>query len=572
VSDDTPSIALVVDGRQWRGRFGRYSGEILRAEGLSDYQEVELSEVTGALLARFGLVLLAGCGAVAGLAELLATYVQAGGRLILIRPPAELAPLAGLCPRWQATPGAALLVEAGPPGFGTFPYEPVQVAGPVDLFDVRPGTTVLARTVSGRWPVSSVPAIVERSLGQGRVLAFLYDLPHSVARLRQGDPDLAGHDTDGLDGVRPNDAQQWQIDAAGGHLPQAELHQTLLARAVEWLCPWPLPRLWHLPGDAQALLVLTGDLCSDRPDSDLVAEASMAEAGGGRLTYYLHQKASLEPQTAAALRRRGHSLSIHPFAEPFSAPEMDATLARHLAAFETRFGGRPRTVRHHRLQWLGWAEQAGIEQRHGLRMDLNFTTARPLRNGYLFGAGRPLPFVAESGEVLPVWQQPTHFEDDLVLGGHEISLGVGTEEACALYDDLLDGARRRWHSVLAVNLHPANYAGYSGDWGRHLVAQTAARGVPIWDAERWLAFTEARAALRVRRPRPARGGGTGWRLDVPRAVDDADLLLLVPQHFAGAGLEAPADGPEIEHFGWRYRGLPLRGAPAVIEARYAVTT
>ena len=372
-------------------------------------------------------------------------------------------------------------------------------------------------------------------------MAFLYDLPHTVARLRQGDPALAGYDTDGLSGVRPNDAQQWQIDPAAGHLPQAEVHQALLARAVEWLCPWPLPRLWYLPGEAQALLVLTGDLCSDRPDAWLVDEAALAERHGGTMTFYLHERASLDPQTAAGLRQRGHSLSIHPFAEPFSAPTMDETLGRHLTAFEARFGGRPRTVRHHRLQWLGWAEQAALEHRHGLAMDLNFTTARPLRNGFHFGAGRPLPFVAETGEVLPVWQQPTHFEDDLLLGGHEISLGIDTREACALYDDLLDGARRRWHTVLAVNVHPGNYAGYSGDWGRHLVAQTAAQGVPIWDAERWLRFTRARAAVCPRRPLPLPGGGPagagpGWRIDVPRGTDEAGLMLLLPLRFAGQEL------------------------------------
>jgi hypothetical protein len=586
-SADLPSVALIVDGRQRRARFGRYAGEILRAEGLGEVHEIELAGVTAAGLAglaRFGVVVLAGCGAVPGLPELLAAYVEAGGRLLLIRPPAELAPLAGLRPLSRALPDAALLVEPGGAEsrrapLGGFPYEPLQVAGALDLYHPDPGTTVLARAVAGRWPVGSHPAIVERlspagAAGPaGSVVAFLYDLPHTVARLRQGDPALAGYDTDGLSGVRPNDAQQWQIDPAAGHLPQAEVHQALLARAVEWLCPWPLPRLWYLPGEAQALLVLTGDLCRDRPDAWLVDEAALAERHGGTITFYLHERASLDPQTAAGLRQRGHSLSIHPFAEPFSAPTMDETLGRHLAAFEARFGGRPRTVRHHRLQWLGWAEQAALEHRHGLAMDLNFTTARPLRNGFHFGAGRPLPFVAETGEVLPVWQQPTHFEDDLLLGGHEISLGIDTREACALYDDLLDGARRRWHTVLAVNVHPGNYAGYSGDWGRHLVAQTAARGVPIWDAERWLRFTRARAAVCPHRPLPLPGGGAtgagpGWRIDVPQGTDEAGLMLLLPLRFAGQELRIPADGPVLDLFGWRYRGVALRGAPAAFDALY----
>jgi len=413
--------------------------------------------------------------------------------------------------------------------------------------------------------VEAYPAIVERSVGQGRVLAFLYDLPHTVARLRQGDPALAECDTDGLVGVRPSDAVQWQIDPRAGHIPQAEIHQALLARAVEWLCPWPLPRLWYLPGEAPALLILTGDLCSDRSDDWLVEEAALAERCGAGLTYYLFEKTAFAPETAAALERRGHTISIHPYAVPFSAPSMDETLGRHMAHFAERYGVRPRTVRHHRLQWLGWAEQAKLEQQHGLEMDLNFTTARPVRNGYSFGAGRPIRFVDEGGAVIPVWQQPTQFEDDLVLGDHEISLRVSSEEACAMYDALLADAIRRWHTAIAVNLHPGNYMRYSGEWGRHLVAQTAARGVPIWKPERWLDFVKARASLRVRRP----AGGEGrWRVDVPDGAASDDLMLLVPERFGSRLLREPGAGATFEVYGWRYRGVPLRGAPAALETEY----
>ena len=572
-------VAVVVDARQRRARFGRYAAAILGAEGIGDVHVLELADLEGeggaAALARFGVVVLAGAGAVPGLSELLGGYVVAGGRLLLLRQPAELAPLAGVRTLMRVLPDAALLVDRSSAALGGFPYEPCQLAGPLELYAAEPGTAVHARGVSGRWPVEPHPAVVERAAGEGRVLSILYDLPQTVARLRQGDPDLAGYETDGLEGVRPSDAQQWQIDPAAGHLPQAELHQALLARAVESLAPWPLPRLWYLPGDASALLVLTGDLCTDKPDDWLVDEAALAERNGGTLTFYLNQNTAFAPETAAALRARGHSLSIHPYAVPFSAPAMDATLGRHLAAFEARFGGRPETVRHHRLQWLGWTEQADLEARHGLTMDLNFTTIRPVRNGYSFGAGRPLPFVSSGGEVLPVWQQPTHFEDDVVLGTHEISYGVDTAEACRLYDELLADAAGRWHTVLAVNLHPANYGTYSGDWGRHLVTQTAARGVPIWDAERWLRFTRARADLCRRLPGPVRLPGPGrpadgaaWRVDVPAGAAGAALLLLLPERFEGAALRHPDDGPEITLNGWRYRGLPLRGAPAALEVRY----
>ena len=115
-----PSIALVVDPRQRRNRFGRYAGEILLAEGIGDFQEVQLAEVTLDQLRRFGVVVLTNCGAVSGLLEMLAEYVQAGGRLLLSQPALELAPLLDLQPLWQSRPGASLLVDSRSPAFGGF--------------------------------------------------------------------------------------------------------------------------------------------------------------------------------------------------------------------------------------------------------------------------------------------------------------------------------------------------------------------------------------------------------------------------------------------------------------------
>ena len=569
------SVGLVVDARQRRNRFGRYAAEILRAEGIGDLEVVELSTLEGdrALqeLRRFGVVVLTDCGTVPGLAERLGEYVEGGGRLVLLRPAVELASLAGLEPRYRARANAGLLVDSASPAFGGFPYEPLQVIGAVDVYRPLPGTTVVARTVAGDWPVEPYPAIVECAAGQGRVLSFLYDLPHTVARLRQGDPELAEVDSDGLVGVRPSDAIQWQADPRTAMIPQAEVHQALLARAVEWLCPWPLPRLWYLPGTAQSLLVLTGDVCTDRNDDWLMEEAALAERYGGTLAIYLNEQTAFSQEKAARLVERGHALSIHPFAVPFSAPHMDATLGRHLAGFRQRYGIRPRTVRHHRLQWLGWAEQAKLEQRHGLALDLNFTTARPVRNGYLFGAGRPLRFVDEAGRVIDTWQQPTQFEDDLILGDHEISLRIGTAEATALYQQLLDESVARWHSVIAVNLHPGNFMRYSGDWGRFLVSVSAASHVPIWDPERWLTFTQARDALRVARPQGDHGH---WRMDVPDGSASRDLTLLVPLRFSGQPLDVPDAAPTagseavVELYGWRYRAVPLQGAPVSLDAVY----
>lgn len=564
------TVALVLDSRQRRSRFGRYAAEIVRAEGLGDPHILQLAELSGQQLVRYGVVVLASCGAVDGLDATLAAYVESGGRLILLRPALELAPLAGLEPLHRASIDSRLLVNSASPPFGSFPYHPIQLLVPLDAYRVvDAGVTVHARSVTMPWAIDSHPVIVERAIGRGRVLAILYDLPQAVAHLRQGDPQLAEVDTDGLTGVRPNDAQQWRIDPTAALIPQAEVHQALLARAIEWLSPVPLPRLWHLPGEARSLLVLTGDLCSNRPDQWLLDEGALATKHGATLSLYLHVGTELDRETVTQLLAGGHSLSIHPFAVPFSVPHMDLTLERHLRVFAERMGRfgapRPHTVRHHRLQWLGWAEQARLEVKHGFGMDLNFTTARPVRNGYMFGAGRPLRFVHESGEIMDCWQQPTQFEDDLILGDHEISLRIGTAEACTLYDQLLDDSLVRWHSVIAINLHPGNYARYSRDWGDHVVSSTARKGVPIVSADNWLAFIQARDAVRLATPRSA---GDLWHFNVAHAPPAGDLTLLIPEQFVGGTVGRPAQNA-ITHYGWRYRTAPL--TEGGVEITYAVS-
>jgi hypothetical protein len=585
MSDQSPTrssrssrgIALLRDSRQWRARFAPYLGEILTAEGLGQCDELELSELTIRRLRQYGVTIVPECGPTQELLDVLGPYVDGGGQVIVFRPGGALLELAGLRSLSRVRRGAHLLLETGRGPYAGFPYEPLQIPGPVDLCQVDQAT-VVARVVSGTWPVEPYPAVTVRALGAGRIVAFCYDLARAVARLRQGDPELAESDTDSFSGTRPSDSIIDQMAPELGHVPQAEVHQALLARTVEWLASWPQPRLWYLPGEARSLLVLSGDGCARPPEEAYLSEAALVEQAGGHLTYYLTEDTALSPPAAAALRARGHELSIHPFAQPFSMPSMEATLASHLRSFGQQFGIRPRTVRHHCLQWLGWAEQAKLQHTFGLDMDLNFVTTRPVRNGYLFGAGRPLRFVDEAGALIDAWQQPTQFEDDIILGQHEISLRVDTAMAAGLYDALLDDAIHRWHSVIAVNLHPANYVRFSGEWGRHLVASTASKGVPIWNAERWLAFTADRARLRLLGPAPldaaqdAKGRGLPgqrWHVGVDGATHARDIVLLLPLTFRDARLQEPADGPDYRIHGWRYRGLPLDSGALRATVRYA---
>ncbi len=89
-----PILLVVNDGGS--SPYGRYLGEILRAEGLNLYEVKDLSTVVAGDLSSHDLVILAETGLSSGQAALFSGYVSGGGRLLAMRPDAQIAGLFGL--------------------------------------------------------------------------------------------------------------------------------------------------------------------------------------------------------------------------------------------------------------------------------------------------------------------------------------------------------------------------------------------------------------------------------------------------------------------------------------------
>ena len=110
---------------------------------------------------------------------------------------------------------------------------------------------------------SSFPAVVATAHGDGRAVIYTFDLAASTVRFHQGRPEQAStgaypdYDSDGM--YKANDLFVGCLDERLLDLPQADLHQDLFVRALEWLAPHPLPRIWHFPGDAPAAALFDGD-------------------------------------------------------------------------------------------------------------------------------------------------------------------------------------------------------------------------------------------------------------------------------------------------------------------------
>src|SRR5215471_2033306 len=79
-----PILLVVNDAAP--NKFGRYIGEILRAEGLNAFAVAQLGAVTANDLSGYRLVVLAETPLTSAQASLLNSYVNGGGRLLALRP------------------------------------------------------------------------------------------------------------------------------------------------------------------------------------------------------------------------------------------------------------------------------------------------------------------------------------------------------------------------------------------------------------------------------------------------------------------------------------------------------
>src|SRR6185369_8725983 len=93
VAPSNDPILLITDPAD---PFSRYYTEILRAEGLNDFDVADLATVDADALSDHIAVLLAATAVTDEHAAMLTDWVREGGNLIAMRPSAKLAPFAGL--------------------------------------------------------------------------------------------------------------------------------------------------------------------------------------------------------------------------------------------------------------------------------------------------------------------------------------------------------------------------------------------------------------------------------------------------------------------------------------------
>jgi hypothetical protein len=490
--------------------FTSYYAEILRAEGLNEFEVKDADEVTAQTLAGSDVVLLAQRTLSDEQVVMLSDWVQAGGNLIAMRPDAKLAALLGLQPASGSVDEGYVKVDtATAPGAG-ITAATMQFHGRADLYTLA-GAREVAALYTDADTGTANPAVTLRDVGanNGQAAAFAYDLARSIVYTRQGNPAWAGDSRDGQDGpirsdnlfygAKPGDVQTDWVNLAKVTIPQADEQQRLLANLITEMLRdrLPLPRLWYFPRGEKAAVVMTGDDHGAggtagqfaRFASESPAGCSIADWECIRATSYLYPGAPLTDGEVAAYQADGFELGLHltTNCDNFTAESLEANWVDQLAEFSAKWPSlvSPRTNRTHCIAWSDWVGEPKAELAHGVRFDTNYyywpeawVQDRP---GMFTGSGMPMRFADLDGSLIDVYQAATQITDE---SGQEIPKHIKA---------LLDGALGAdgYYGAFTVNMHTdqSNHAGANA-----IVAEAKARSVPVVSARQMLDWVDARNA------------------------------------------------------------------------------
>ncbi|MBN2309393.1 MAG: hypothetical protein JXR94_10505 [Candidatus Hydrogenedentes bacterium] len=550
---------LVTRSDQPENRYGLFARDILVAEGLTGFGAVDLAAEPLPDLGAGDLALVTRCVLTRAQCRALLDSATAGAGVVVLQPQQGLAEEIGLRPEYRVLNPGYIQIRDGYPGSGA----PIQAHLPVPRYAVpeaADGLDVMAEAFGADWAGAGWPAVVKARVGKGWIVLFLYDLAEAVARIRFGNPDLAGYATNGrFSWPHTFDLFVDHLDPRVAHLPQADFHGQLLARALTDVAPQPLARLWYYPEAGQrtaGVFQSDGDMSTPEQFESL---AAALERRGGTATFYLMEDTRLSEATVAALRARGHTFAPH--VNPRERDEelefaMPEALADETARFRARFGACSPTLQCHCAPWAGYLSIVPAHIANGYRLLFGYIPW-PVEfwGKYLCGSGRPMKFFDRDGTGYDCWQQPIMVMDDATLVE---KLGGSPEVAMAEFDAAFDAAVQTSHTATPILSHPVSFCTYSSRVIEHCLDRLHAEDAPIFNGDQWLAFQDRRAAVRLEQACAADG-----TLTIHVSGLEGRLPLMVPLAAGGAPAVcvdgAPANAGVLRRLGQEYCVVQLDG-------------
>ena len=550
LSTAAPSAAanpiLLVVNNTAAAPFGDYLGEILLAEGLNEFDIVQLSALTAGDLTSHAMTILAETALSAPQATLLTTYVNGGGGLVAMKPDAQIKDLfslgtaAGALNNGYSRINGNAILDGFAPGIG-FPSESLQIHVPTDQYPIsNPGLAVAVATLySNGDTATSYPAVVLARAGAGKAAAFLYDLGRNVAYTRQGNPANADVNADNnfyapgypvfavpdLFQTVGNTTTTW-IDRDRMNIPQADVQQRLFARLVRNFAAAqvPLPQFWYFPKGSKSLVVMTANNGSSNAER-FTQVTSVTEKYGGTVTFFMESGAvgEMPGATLQTYINKGHEAGAQPsaFYDSDTVPGVDfSTLEEGFASVGNTFTGtnpyatipRSAAVRSYGRAWKGWTGGAEVAAVNGYSMDFNYANVGATKlspsiftpwlqkpdgtwpHGYLNGSGQTMRFVKADGTVLPVYQQLTQLVDIQLLAiidefGYE---NLTVDEGVTVCKQAIDASISKDYAALTLELQTVYFYAQVSDWLDQCLAYASANGLLIWNAGHWTQFTQLR--------------------------------------------------------------------------------
>ncbi|MEX6689955.1 DUF4082 domain-containing protein [Danxiaibacter flavus] len=518
--------------------FSRYTVEILRAEGLNEFNAMDISQVTTSVLNSYDVVVLGEMSISSAQATMFSDWTNAGGTLIAFRPNAQLSALLGITQTGSTLSDKYIKVDTSTISTRGIVSQTIQYHGTADLYNLN-GATSLATLFSDANTATTYPAVTIKTAGTGTAVAFTYDLAKSVIYTRQGNPAWAGQKRDGqIDPIRSDDQffPDW-IDFSKIAIPQADEQQHLLANLIikNSLKRKPLPRLWFLPKGFKAAVVMTGDDHGDagmQPRFDInISESptacSVKDWECIRSTGYLYVGSTFTNALAKHYDSLGFEVALHVNTNcgNVTATQYQSFITDQMSAFSSTLPGvpTPSTNRNHCITWSNWSTVPEVEVANGIRLDANYYYWPDAwihgMSGMFTGSGVPMRFAKINGELIDCYQLTTQMPDESNLTFPNF------------IDTLLDKATgpEGYYGVFTANMHFDN-PDHPG--ANAIVASAKAHSVPVVSAKQMLDWLDARNAVSYTN---MSWNGSSLTFTLTAGADARNLQCMIP-HASAAGM------------------------------------
>jgi hypothetical protein len=475
-----------------------YYREILKSWGVFSCREIDLGKLRNLDPVR-SPVLICPSGSVAN-ADPIIAFAEGGGQVVCVLPEGDLAKAAGLKKEKPKKLPLRLRVTAFQvPGLAG---EALPVVGRAINYHADPNVDLLAYLCQpGRYEGESA-GIVETRRGQGRLIVFAFDPALAVLHLRQGDPERADFIPQGGDCARPSHMAADLGPYDSEWIPHADLLCQVLVTTVSRYIPFPLPTLWHLPGQSKGILLYSGD--EDNADvawnDDEMAALTRL---GLRMSLYIIPSKTKSTGSDVGRYLEHHDVGPHPNLRPFDgrpvAERLNA-LEEEILLFEKKFGHKARTIRNHCAAWAGYLEPIEILERLGVEMESSYVSGTHQRarvSGFYsgFGAAMPMRFCRPDGQLHDVFQQHLHLSDDMMFSANPYSYRLSAEVFDGIVKRICTDTVNRFHTPVTVNFHPSNWVKFSKPQAHIVFALANEFDLPVWSFDQWLNFWKARDAL-----------------------------------------------------------------------------